>query len=421
MENLDTNVVFVRGATTLINDTNAFYDLAADGGISGTGNFLNYGTLRKSGGTNTSTIGIILNNLGGTLDVESGNLVLAGSGTSSSGTVHVSANATLDLTGGRNVTWSGILTGTGAGQVLLSSGKLLPSANGVSLNFAGSLFLWTGGLIDLGDGSVTNSGVINLKGSSAPQVLGAGGFYNAGLMANLDTNSLTIASFGGSIENLSGGTYDFFTDGGIAGFGHFYNDGLVRKEGGTNITVISPTFNNQGGSIEVDMGTLSLSGPVDQGGGTMTFRLNGLAPGQAGQLVDSSSVALGGALRVSIADTFAPPIGSQFQLVSCSSCSGTFSAVNVPAGTTITYSSTGVFLVVTSAVPVHIFSPQIVGTNFLFKVPTTSGQSYTVQKADDLNPPNWTFYSNFTGSGGLYQFVTPATNVARRFFRIREP
>jgi hypothetical protein len=185
--------------------------------------------------------------------------------------------------------------------------------------------------------------------------------------------------------------------------------------------VISPTFNNQGGSIEVDMGTLSLSGPFDQGGGTMTFRLNGLAPGQSGQLLDSSTVTLGGALKVSFADTFAPPIGSQFQLVSCSSRIGNFSAVSLPVGTMVTYSNAGVFLVVTSAVPAHIISPIIAGTNFLFSVPTISGQSYTVQKTDDLVTTNWTFYTNFTGSGDLYEFITPVTNVAKRFFRIREP
>jgi hypothetical protein len=240
-------------------------------------------------------------------------------------------------------------------------------------------------------------------------------------MTNLDTNGLTIASFGGSIENLPGGTYDFATDGGIGGFGHFYNDGLVRKDGGTNSTVISPAFNNQGGSIEVDMGTLSLSGPFDQGGGTMTFRLNGLAPGQSGQLLDNNTVTLGGTLKVSFANTFAPPIGSQFQLVSCSSRIGIFSAVSVPVGTTVIYSNAGVFLVVTSAVPAHIISPIIAGTNFLFSVPTISGQSYTVQTTGDLVATNWTFYTNFTGSGDLYEFITPVTNVAKRFFRIREP
>ncbi len=423
MENLDTNALFINGIfTTFINDTSGIYDLAADGGIFGEGTFYNYGLLRKSGGTNTSTISILLDNRGGTIDVESGNLVLAGSDRiSSNGVLHVSANATLDLTGGRNVTWAGTLTGTGAGQVLLSSGRIEVDDSGVAFNLAGSLFLWTGGSIDLGGTSATNLGVINLKGGNAPQVLGAGVFYNAGLMANLDTNGLAIASFGGNIINLPGGTYDFATDGGIGGFGNFYNDGLVRKDGGTNLTVISPAFINQGGSLEVDSGTLSLSGPFDQGDGTMTFRLNGLAPGQSGQLLDHNTVTLGGALKVTFADAFAPPIGSQFQLVACSSRIGTFSSVSLPVGTIVTYSATGVILVVTSAVPAHMLFPQIAGTNFSFTVPTVSGQSYTVQKTDDLVTTNWTFYTNFTGSGDLYQFMTPATNVAKRFFRIREP
>jgi hypothetical protein len=125
--------------TSFQNLPGAVYELAGDGNNVADNNrgssvppvFNNYGLIRKSSGSGVSQIGLVpgsvqlaFSNLGGTLEVDSGVLVLNGRGTSSNGTFTVAAGAVLDLTGGANPIWAGRITGSGAGQVRLSSGML---------------------------------------------------------------------------------------------------------------------------------------------------------------------------------------------------------------------------------------------------------------------------------------------------------
>ena len=91
-------------------------------------NFYNYGLLRKSGGTGSTVMAVNDNgnfmNYGGTIEVDSGTLVLGRSGGagSSNGTFNVAAGAVCDLTGGESPSWSGVMTGSGAGQVQVNNG-----------------------------------------------------------------------------------------------------------------------------------------------------------------------------------------------------------------------------------------------------------------------------------------------------------
>ena len=62
--------------------------------------------------------------------------------------LNVAQGATVGLTGGQTVTYSGTLTGSGAGMVSLNSGILAIAIGGATLNFPGSMFQWTGGSIN---------------------------------------------------------------------------------------------------------------------------------------------------------------------------------------------------------------------------------------------------------------------------------
>ena len=75
----------------------------------------------------------------------------------------------------------------------------------------------------------------------------------------------------------------------------------------------------------------------------------------------------------------------------------------------------------TSAQPVVITSPTLSGTNFTLGFYAANGQSYTVQRNDDLGTTNWVFQTNFLGNGSLMEVVIPVTNATQRFFRVREP
>ena len=71
--------------------------------------------------------------------------------------------------------------------------------------------------------------------------------------------------------------------------------------------------------------------------------------------------------------------------------------------------------------PLQILNPHSNGTNFVLNFGTVLNPSYTVQANPDLATTNWTYYTNITGNGSLYQFATPVTNIPQLFFRVREP
>ncbi len=75
----------------------------------------------------------------------------------------------------------------------------------------------------------------------------------------------------------------------------------------------------------------------------------------------------------------------------------------------------------TVVTPVQIQLPLLTGTNFTFSFSTVSPQSYTVQQNTNLATTNWTFYTNITGNGSLYQFLAPVGSNRQQFFRVSEP
>jgi hypothetical protein len=326
----------------------------------------------------------------------------------------------VDLTGGASPSWSGQISGSGAGQVQLNNGTLM-AYSGLALNFSPGLFQWTGGVVN---GYFTNTGTMQISGTNSHSFTSGGPgtfFYNRGLVQHLNTGALTLSGGGyAQFYNLASGTYEFVGDGSINSSGTFNNAGLVRKSSGTN-SVISASFNNLNGTIEVDSGQLSLNGhSYAQGGGSFIVTLGGANAGQSGQLLCGPAT-LGGPLQVKLAGGFAPALGNQFQIISCSSLAGAFSSTNMPAGISVSYSNNGVFLVVTGTVPAQILNPAVSNGNFTFSLGTVNSQSYTVQHNDDLATTNWVSDTNFTGNGSLMQVVAPVTNAPMRFFRVREP
>jgi hypothetical protein len=411
----------------LDNQADGTYDLAGDGSFycSGGGGtlpyFKNYGQLRKSSGMGVSLFtDVPFNNQGGAVDVDSGTLRLGGSGTSSNGTFTVATGATLDWTGGSSPTWAGVVGGSGAGIVSLNSGTV--SANpSLTLNLSDGLFQWTGGTIG---GTTTNVGTITVAGTDAVRVTGV--LYNRGLVRHTNTVALGMPC-GARLENLADGTYDltgdgsFYCSGGGGALPYFKNYGQLRKSSGVGVSLFTDVpFNNQGGAVEVDSGTLRVSAYA-QGGGALTIALGGSGSGQAGQLSVSGNATLNGPLNVVLTNGFTPAPGQQFQILSCGSRSGVFTATNMPTGLSLSYSNSGAYLLVTSLLPRALEGPATSGTNFTFSFQTESGASYTVQYNDNLTTTNWLFHQAVTGDGSVLPCVIPMTNTPQRFFRVRQP
>jgi phage/plasmid primase-like uncharacterized protein len=317
--------------------------------------FINQGLVWKSGGSNTSTISVYLENQGGTIQVDSGTLALSGGGSSSNGAFLVAAGATVNLTGGSTVYWSGRLTGGGGGQVLFNSGLLYPNPT-LTLDCTNGTFQWGNGLINTG--TVTNTGVVTINGSTAT-LNGSITFVNRGLVQVVGNNGLAMDENGVSyniFDNLAGATFQFAGDGTIYPDGccgeqqTFNNQGLVWKSSGSNTSTISVTFSNQAGALRVDSGTLSLGGnSYAQGGGNLTIGIAGPGAGQNGSLALTGAASLNGPLNLVLAQGYVPPVGSQFQILSAGSLSGTFSSLSLPSGFLINYSNTSVYVTYTGA------------------------------------------------------------------------
>ncbi len=429
------------GATLYFeNMPGATYQLASDSSISFGNNgggqtsasvpFSNFGLVWKSGGTNTSALSPAFNNQGGTVEVDSGTLSLNGGGSSSNGLFNVAAGAVLDLTGGNSPTWAGEITGSGSGEVVLDAGTLFAVPT-LTLAFTNQLFQWDGGILQ---GVITNLGRVTVSGTNVSTLTGANTtFVNLGTVTQAGSGGTLMGAFGANVyfDNEAGAIYQFASDSSLVWGNNFYgqgpppfsNSGLVWKSGGTNTSAIGTAFvNNPGGAIEVDSGVLALEDAgYGQNGGTLTIALGGPNANQCGQLAVGGPAALSGPLKVILANGYVPVVGDQFQILSCTALSGAFSSLNVPPGMTVSILPESVDLVVTGTVPAQVQSPGSTGGNFTFSFGTANGQSYTVQQNTNLAKADWTFYTNITGNGSIYQFATPLANFPQRFFRVGSP
>lgn len=256
--------------------------------------FNNAGTFRKTGASGVTTFHAQFNNAG-TVEVRAGTVSFTNGG-SSSGAFQVAAGATLEfglgthtlgrdssITGAGTVRIRGGQAGvthflgtygvTGAtviasgtfdvvdnlelSSLTLNGGTLAAVAN-VSVT---GLFSWSDGTVR-GPGTVTSAGRLDLRGGEVDGVT----FDNAGTAAV--TGGL-YAINGAVVNNLAGATFDIQADTTFQGsmFGlpaAFNNAGLLRKSVGNATTVFAIPLNNNG-TVDVQAGTLQLSGADSNG------------------------------------------------------------------------------------------------------------------------------------------------------------
>jgi autotransporter-associated beta strand protein len=264
--NATVGTLFIDNTATLSNV--GTYDFTGDASIteSGGGTLSNIGLIEKTGGSGTSVIGSTLNSTNGTIDSAAAGTTLSldtAGGLIDSTSLEADTNAVLDLTGGTSVDYQGTINGSGAGTIALDHGTLVVTATGLSFNMPAGLFQWSAGTIDVSSGgTLTNpSGSVfnfNASGSNLT-VNGAGTLANAGTMNESGGNSVFLDNHA-VLSNAA--TYDFTSDSSIteSGGGTLTNTstGLVEKTGGSSTSFIIATFNNNGGTIDVSAGTLSL-------------------------------------------------------------------------------------------------------------------------------------------------------------------
>lgn len=275
---------------------------ASLGGGLANGRFDNAGTFRKSSGIGTLTVNNGLNfNNSGVVDIQTGTLVCSG-GFTNSGAVNVSAGATHRLEAGGLATGSftaqsGALIEWTGGTFTLNSGAQLTGAGLYRINVTATVTANANHAVDNlelmagtlnGAGIVTISNLMNWTGGtmsgSGRTIIPAGATLNAAIPSSVSLSGRTLenggtvlwtgAGFigvvgGGVVTNRVGALFHFqnasFLGGAIAN-GRFDNAGTFRKSANAGTSTISSgmSFNNTG-SVEIQAGTLALSG-----GGTHT-------------------------------------------------------------------------------------------------------------------------------------------------------
>jgi len=308
------NLTADQGATLEIEGT---LDIGFDGqffpGGNGTSLIENTGTIRKSGGNGTASIGVPLNN-DGTFEVNSGRVDLNGSGTGTgsftaaanttlafvpsfgSGTYNLGAGSSIQGAGtisfeGATVNFGGTynVSGTSAfngGTVNFTSGATVqrlapaPTLSGGTVNFdTGSPVGFP--TLTLSGGTLGGTDVINvtnlltwntasISGSNAVNALGGAALNGSsrgisGRRLNLFGSS-TWSAGSISVNNDAvihiqpGATLDTTFNGdvsGIIGNGGITNSGTFRKSSGGGSTFFGVSFNNLG-TVEVNSGTLDV-------------------------------------------------------------------------------------------------------------------------------------------------------------------
>jgi RHS repeat-associated protein len=265
--------------------------LAASGNVTtAAGTFTNASTGILELTTNVSaTLRSPFANQGGTVEttaaVTTGTLILGGGGTSTGGSYDATAaGAAIDLAGGATSVFNGTYSGSGAGLIELSlTGSIAAGASGATLAFTTESFQVSNGGFNLQGNTLTNTGTITLANPSGTTVaLYANQFYIGGTfnLGGTFINTGTVVEGIGPVEMFDNvtlnnqGSYQFTSDSGLI-FGNappqaVVNSGTIEKSGGTGTTKIDIPFDNQGGTVDAETGTLSLSRGGTSTGGTYT-------------------------------------------------------------------------------------------------------------------------------------------------------
>ena len=335
-----------------------------------------------------------------------------------SGTNNVVANGTLTIAGGASISGrtlvnTGAALWTNTGTIFLSGGAMISNAPGATFDCVGSETFG----FSSGSSTVANSGLFRIRSTGA-QTATESPFTNYGTVeVDAGAFGVSLAPYVqiGGLTFLNGGNIANSTQLQILG-------GELTGRGSISGSVMNAALLNPGASF----GQTTIGGSYTQTpAGALAITLAGLTPGTGfNNLVVGGAANLGGALVVSVTNGFQPPIGTQFQILSCASRSGVFSALNLPVGLSVNYSNNGVFLVVSGSVMTPALlqsslqrSTGQFGLSFL----TALNQSYTIQGATDLPMTNWFVVTNFTGDGSVFQFITSASNSPQSFFRVRQP
>ena len=418
------------GVISILNGTNVTgsTNITADQVIVNDG-----GTLTISNGTFTLNDGI-----GDDLQIY-GILTVNGGTISGSGRFNNGGTVTLntDIILPANIALSSTGTINGASNLTVNGDIFFRDiVGGGSLTVNGNAW-WNGG--NLGKNFVVQpGGTLNLN-SSATKILQSITLYNNGTI-NLITGTLSFSN-SSLINNyvLNLGDFSFVDNGGS---NSFTNNGSIVKSGTGTTSIGIPTTNNSTGNI---MGTgnynftstFANNGKISPGNLPSMLSINGPQPLSAnstlnfemlnsghGRLTRNSSLTLAGTLNVTRLGSLLP---GKYVIVDVPwGITGTFAAINLPPGFSISYNPTNVTLSL-ATVPLKLisFKGRIVDNKIQLDWQTAQEQNtshFEIQRSSDgqqFTSIGEVIASGNTNTPKSYQFLDEHPLVENNFYRLK--
>jgi hypothetical protein len=271
---------------TFNNLAGATFNAQTDANIGSGGVFNNTGTFIKTStvGTGATFIDSTFNDAGA-VSVQSGVLQLNRGGTAA-GSFDVAATGQLQFVGNIYYTLNGGATLTGAGTARVSGGQLTLAGDASAVNLgldSGTLggaakltitgtFDWTGGQIANANGSIAlpSGSTLAIHGNN-DKSFGGGTMNLAGTATWQDNGALNVSG-GATLNVLAGGSFTIGNAKNVSGQGTITVAGTLTKSGspGTTALTFGVAFNNNGGVVQVQTGTLSVGGDFIQNSGSTT-------------------------------------------------------------------------------------------------------------------------------------------------------
>jgi len=304
--------------------------------LGGTLNTLGAGLIRAE----VSTISDVTNL--GRLQVQNGNtMTVAGTTLHNDGIIEIGSGTTTATT----IQFAANVSLAGDGEIhMLNNNSTIGSASG---------FICTNGP----DHLVRGRGLIN------------GAFVNQGIVRN-DTTFLTISPTGAGFSNQGSLHVTGTGSTAINTATLFTNAGMVTVDAGRSLTILGGPYTQTGGVTSVNgtltaVGGVQIQGGVLQGAGTVTAAVTNagsIRPGnsagiltinslvqqaasevfievggsslgtQYDRLVVTGTAALNGSLRVALTGDYSPPLGTVFTIMTYANRTGNFANLNLPCG-----------------------------------------------------------------------------------------
>ncbi len=271
---------YLGGGTPTLNNTttgtiNLNLNSGSFGAFSGQGTVINSGVINKNG-TGIFNHYVILENNNGTINVQNGTLTISNTATKINGGIfNVTAGKTMDLNS--DFTCTQTLTGLVNGTLNWNGNLIVEASKQAILNFTtGNKIDWNSGSFK-GNGTLKNTGTVNLLTASSKAIYNNSIFNNEGTF-NINGTGVFYLANTSSFNNLTAGQLNISTSGSMqaaSGSGTLTNTGIIKKTG-DNTFVIYIISENNAGTMLIEDGALTFENTTNKlNGGTYTVNTAG--------------------------------------------------------------------------------------------------------------------------------------------------